>query len=220
MTASVPWSAFSRPAQIRRAAVAVLRAANTVAGNNVSDTKFDALETSDLPAMIVESRQDRAPRTISAVPAFTVTATLRVHLILIGTDHAALMDQWDVGQQQILDALFTDAVFCGLCGPVHTVNTTVAMDRSSDGYRMQLTHEIAYSNIEENYTTSPNSALSFAAGNFGQPLGVPNQTNPISAPLTAVSVSQIAQTTNAQGQPETETLTSEIIPLTGAPPLT
>ena len=130
------FSTLPKETQVRIAAVAVLQAAGTNAGDNVLDTPLDALDPEkQYPAIAVATSTDR--QTIAragGIPAFEVTFSLHIGAGTVAALKTDAVQQCDQFAEQIRCALLQDPVFVRLFGPVTAVSEKKSAGKGNPRY--------------------------------------------------------------------------------------
>jgi hypothetical protein len=164
--------------QLRLAAQAVLKAAGTLAGPRVFDSRIDPLGEADMPAIIVTSAESR--QTMSAAggaATFRVDYTLRLQGVVISANEIQAVVQADVLRGQMLDGLLGDPVWPGLLEAIGAVEHSEFTTNTEARFERQTVITL-HSAFREKYVHRPTSVL--------LPGGEPATWRDVIVPLTTI----------------------------------
>ena len=186
------FSTLPKGTRIRLAAIAVLQAAGTNAGDNVLDTPLDSLAPDSFPVIAVTCTTDR--QSIAAAggpPAFRVSYVLHVGAGVTAAEQADAVQQADQLAQQIMDALLCDPVWIRLIGPVTAVSEEKSAGKGNPRYIASVVQKITASWLES-YAPNATSVLDVN----GEPLAAARD---VFVPLESISDTLQLQTLTAAG---------------------
>ena len=201
---NVAFAGLPKITQIRVAAVAVLKLAATIAGNNIIDTPIDEVLPDNFPMVAVFTDLAWDPFfTAGGIPGFKVRATLTLVCATVAAAESDAILQADILAQQARTAVLCDPTLMSLVGPVAGMEAKRGGGRNTKSSRYVVSDKIDITlGWEETFT--PNTATNLATD------GTPQAARRAAiAPLTGIA-NQVAASPVAPPGTYSITLTGAI----------